>query len=101
AGRELPGAVAVRGGKADTGLWGVVAPRPGWKGKMRVILSEAKDRPGYASEARSSLAPPTRSFAEFTLSAANGLRMTSATCHLLRYRIPRHSARVHRRRRFR
>jgi hypothetical protein len=37
-----------------------------------VILSGAKDRLKHACEARGSLASPTRSFAEFTLSAAKG-----------------------------
>ena len=30
---------------------------------LQVILSGAKDRPTHASDARASLAPPTRSFA--------------------------------------
>jgi hypothetical protein len=42
-------------------------PEHGWKGEhLLVILSEAKDLARWA----------TRSFAEFTLSEANGLRMT-------------------------
>src|SRR5207244_12058574 len=50
--------------------------RSSWSTASRVILSEAKDRAGDACEVRGSLAFLTRSFAEFTLSAANGLRMT-------------------------
>ena len=36
----------------------------------------AKDRLGHEGEARASHAPPSRSFGEFTLSAANVVRMT-------------------------
>jgi hypothetical protein len=34
-----------------------------------VILSEAKDRPTHASDARASHAPPTRSFASLRMTA--------------------------------